>query len=469
MERVSGGYTPDVTLESLPTEPLLGREYQDRPEVVHERLRGRHGAVAPVDLLGVPVWLVLGYPEALHVLQNDAMWPKGMEHWRARNEGRVPDDWPVAPALVAENMMARGGPDHAAYRAAWDAALKPFQDPGHPQTRRLKDNIRRTAKDLVTLLAQGGRSGMADLAAQFSRPLPLMVAGELLGAPGSLDDEALMDIWRILDAGPASAQASERVLTAMGRLGEEKRRRPGEDFPSYMLAARPNLTASELAHELIMLMGMIADHGGILIANAVVEIITGDGRARASLSAGMIREAVNHVALRKPPLSNFVPRFPVTDQRLGQYIIRAGEPVWIATAATHTDVRFATGTSAHRATSTRAHLSWGAGPRQCPARELATTITTLALECLFEHFEHLELAVPVDRLPWRSSPFVRGLLALPIRYQLNAGFEIPAAPVPDRRAAEKRAADEERRPAQATTLRQFLTSLVTGTIDPNSF
>ncbi|MYZ35163.1 cytochrome P450 [Streptomyces sp. MnatMP-M17] len=468
MERVSGGYTPDVTLESLPAEPLLGREYQDSPEVVHERLRQRHGAVAPVDLLGVPVWLVLGYPEALHVLQNDAMWPKGIQHWRARNEGRVPDDWPVAPALVAENMMARGGPNHAAYRAAWDAALKPFQDPGHPQTRRLKDNIRRTAKDLITLLAQGGRSGIADLAAQFSRPLPLMVAGELLGASGSLDDEALMDIWRILDAGPASAQASERVLAAMGRLGEEKRSRPGEDFPSYLLAARPNLTAAELAHELTMLMGMIADHGGILIANSVVEIITGDGRARASLSAGMIREAVNHVALRKPPLANFVPRFPVTDQRLGEYIIRAGEPVWIATAATHTDVRFAAGTSAHRATSTRAHLSWGAGPRQCPARELATTITTLALESLFEQFEHLELAVPVDRLPWRSSPFVRGLRALPIRYQLRAGFDIPVVPATDRRAAGERAAGEEQ-PVPAATLRQFLTSLVTGKIDPNSF
>ncbi|MFF3748885.1 cytochrome P450 [Streptomyces sp. NPDC002018] len=465
MERVSGGHAPDATLEELSPEPLLGREYQDRPDLVHERLRRRHGAVAPVDLLGVPVWLVLGYPEALHVLQNDALWPKGMQYWRARNEGRVPDDWPLAPALVAENMMARGGAGHPGYRAAWDAALKPFQDPRHPRTRRLKESIRRTAKELIALIAQGGRSGTADLAAQFSRPLPLMVAGELLGASGSLDDESLMDIWRILDAGPGSAEASARVLTAMGRLGEEKRNRPGEDFPSYMLAARPGLTASELAHELTMLMGMISDHGGILIANAVVEIITGDGRARASLSAGMIREAVNHVALRKPPLSNFVPRFPVTDQRLGEYLIRAGEPVWIATAATHTDVRFASGTSAERTTSTRAHLSWGAGPRQCPARELATTITTLALECLFEEFEQLELAVPVDRLPWRSSPFVRGLRSLPIRYELKAGYDLPAPAEP--------AADESpasaKRPGAASTLRQFLVGLVTGKIDPHSF
>ncbi|MFE2031998.1 cytochrome [Streptomyces scopuliridis] len=466
MERVSGGYPPDITLESLTPEPLLGREYQDRPEAVHERLRRRHGAVAPVDLLGVPVWLVLGYQEALHVLQNDAMWPKGMRHWRARNEGRVPADWPVAPALEADNTMARGGADHARYRTAWDAALKPFQDPGHPQTRRLKDNIRRTANELVMLLAQEGRSGTADLAARFSRPLPLMVAGELLGASGSQSERTLMDIWRILDAGPDSAVAAERVHTAMDALAEEKRRRPGEDFPSYMLAAQPQLTSSELAHELTMLMGMISDHAGILIANAVVEIITGDGRARASLSAGMIRETVNHVVLRKPPLANFMPRFPLRDQRLGAYLIRAGEPVWIATAATHADLRSAAGASPDRATSTRAHLSWGAGPRQCPARELATTITTLALECLFEHFALLELAVPADQLPWRSSPFVRGLRSLPIRYELRADYEIPS-PDPSA-AADERAASEER-PAPASTLRRLLAATVTGTIDPHSF
>lgn len=467
VERVSGGFPPDITLESLAPEPLLGREYQDRPEDVHERLRRRHGPVAPVDLLGVPVWLVLNYAEALHILQNDAMWPKGMQYWRARNEGRVPADWPVAPALEADNTMARGGADHARYRAAWDAALKPFQDPGHPRTRRLKDNIRRTANELVMLLAQEGRSGVADLAARFSRPLPLMVAGELLGVSGPQSERTLMDIWRILDAGPDSAVASARVHTAMVALAEEKRRRPGEDFPSYMLAAQPRLTSSALAHELTMLMGMISDHAGILIANAVVEIITGDGRARASLSAGMIRETVNHVVLRKPPLANFMPRFPLRDQRLGAYLIRAGEPVWIATAATHADLRSAAGTSADRATSTRAHLSWGAGPRQCPApaRELATTITTLALECLLEHFATLELAVPADQLPWRSSPFVRGLRSLPIRYELRADYEIPS---PDRAADDERAASEEQA-APASTLRRLLAGTVTGTIDPYSF
>jgi hypothetical protein len=41
--------------------------------------------------------LVLGYRESLQVLQDDDAWPKGLENWRARSEGRVPSDWPLGP------------------------------------------------------------------------------------------------------------------------------------------------------------------------------------------------------------------------------------------------------------------------------------------------------------------------------------------------------------------------------------
>ncbi|NUS09944.1 MAG: cytochrome, partial [Streptomyces sp.] len=83
--------------------------------------------------------------------------------------------------------------------------------------------------------------------------------------------------------------------------------------------------------------------------------------------------------------------------------------------------------------SSRAHLSWGAGPRQCPARELASTIASAGVSRLFERFGHLELALPVDQLPWRSSPFMRGLRSLPVRYELTGPVEpvVTATPEPD--------------------------------------
>ncbi len=434
-------------LEALDPEPLLTRDYETRPGLVYERLRERHGPVAPVDLLGVPAWLVLGYRESLEVLQDDAGWPKGLENWRARSEGRVPADWPLGPSLEVNHVLIQGGPGYPALRTAWDAALRPFQDPRSPQAKRLKSAVTVYADELITLLAQGGRTGMADLSAQFSRPLPLMAASHLLGFPGSQGDDALMDMWRVLDAGPDAEPALERLLKTLSELAAAKIEQPGDDFPSHLLAAHPDLSVDELARELFMLLGMTSDHVGILISNTVVEVISGEreGGVRTALSAGMVRETMNRVVMRKPPLVNFVPRFAAKDTRLGNYTIHAGEPVWVSSAAAHADPLFAGQMTPGSSTiSSRAHLSWGAGPRQCPARELASTIASAGVSRLFERFGHLELALPVDQLPWRSSPFMRGLRSLPVRYELAASAvryvpapheaEAPAADVPDQAA-----------------------------------
>lgn len=252
-----------------------------------------------------------------------------------------------------------------------------------------------------------------------------MVASHLLGFPGSQHDDALMDMWRVLDAGPDAGAALDRLLAALAELGAWKMKEPGDDFPSYLLAAHPGLSVEELSRELMMLLGMTSDHVGILISNTVVEVIGGNASARASLSAGMIRETMNQVVMQKPPLVNFVPRFPLVDTELGEYTIAAGDPVWVSVGAAHADPAFADKVCPASTISTRAHLAWGAGPRQCPARELATGVAGIGVSRLLERLSGLEPALPVDQLPWRSSPFMRGLRSLPVRYTLA---DLPAAP-----------------------------------------
>ncbi|KUO05433.1 cytochrome P450 [Streptomyces caeruleatus] len=463
----SGSVNVDGTrLEELMPGPLLTRDYETRPSLVYERLRQQHGPVAPVDLLGVPAWLVLGYREALQVLQDDDAWPKGLEHWRARTEGEVPADWPLGPSLEVNHVLIQGGPGYGSLRMAWDAALKPFQDPGHPQAKRLKAAVTAYADDLITLVGQGGGTGVADLSAQFSRPLPLMVASHLLGFPGSQGDDALMDMWRVLDAGPDAEPALERLLATLAELAAVKLEKPGDDFPSHLLAAHPGLSLDELARELFMLLGMTSDHVGILMSNTVVEVISGDGdgAVRASLSAGMIRETMNRVVMRKPPLVNFVPRFAAEDTPLGNYTIRAGDPVWVSSAAAHADPLFADHVAPGSTISTRAHLSWGAGRRQCPARELASTVAAVGVGRLFERFSHLDLALPADQLPWRSSPFMRGLRSLPVRYELAAMPERAVTPLPAPDAAPDSVdpALPDRSARQRSSLWRYLTGLIRG-------
>ncbi|WP_242911320.1 cytochrome P450 [Actinomadura terrae] len=431
-------------LEALAVQPLVNRDHESRPALFYERLRAEYGPVAPVDVLGVPAWLVIGYPQTLDILRDSrGIWSRRLDSWRARREGRVPADWPLLPAYGFDMSVYTDGAALSRLRGAWAEGLRPFQDRTRPQAKELEQAIRRYADELITVLSEGGRTGWADLSAQYARPLPMMVMGRLLGAGTGYGDEVVMDVWRVLDAGPDAAEAAGRLLADLTRVCAEKTASPGEDLPSYMLAATPDLTVDELAREMVLLAGLIGDFTGTLVCNTIAEVIIGETGARDSLSAGMIQEAVNRAAISSPPMSNLTFRWPKVDVRVGRFQIAAGDPVMLSPAAAHLDPAFTDGAAADSIYSSRAHLAWGAGPHACLGRDLATTITTIAVERLFDRFSGVRLALPADQLPWRSSPMMRGLRSLPVNYELAAPPPEPPAGPSDTGAAERNPAEPE--------------------------
>ncbi|WP_433248893.1 cytochrome [Streptosporangium sp. CA-135522] len=411
----------------MPVEPLLTRDYDSNPALVHERLRAKYGPVAPVDLLGVPVWLVLGYTEVLRVLQNEGnIWSKRLDNWRARAEGRLPADWPISPVFEIDNLAFQDGASLERIRNAWTSALAPFQDHTLPQAQSLENAARKYADDLITVLSEGtARTGWADLSAQYARPLPLMVINRLFGFETAQGDELLMDVWRMVDAGPESAAAAQRMFASVTDLARDKMKNPGDDFTSYMLAADPHFTLDEVARELMVLPVLTGEFTTSLICNTIVEVLINPD-VRASLSAGTIEETVNRVALVNPPLANLTFRFPTAEVRMGRFTVAAGDPVMLSVAGAHTDPLFRGALDRHAMRSTRAHLAWGAGPHRCLGQRLATRITTIAVSRLFERFTNLRLALPADRLPWRPSPFIRSLSSLPVQYELAQTYLPPS-------------------------------------------
>lgn len=420
-------------LEQLALEPLLIDESAD-PAQTYERLRSRYGPVVPVDALGVPAWLVIGYPQVLEVMRDQrGIWSKRIESWRAYAEGRVPEEWPLMSVSRGGSVVYRDGADLTRLRGAWSAALQPFQDRTRPQARALEAAVHRYADDLITAMTEGGpAAGQTDLVARYSRPLPLMALNRLFGFGSDHGEELVLDMWRMLDAGPEAPAALARLVAALTESSAAKRATPGEDLPSYMLAAQPDMTVEEMARQMMLLVALVGDHTATLIANTVAEVLKGDTGARAGLAGGMIQEAVNRAAISSPPMSNTTLRWARADVRLGRYLVAAGDPVILSIAGAHTDPVFTAGHSSDAVRSSRAHLAWSAGPHGCMGRDLATTITVIAVERLFERFAALRLAVPPEHLPWRTSPLMRGLRALPVHYELSAA---PVRPGPAAAAA----------------------------------
>lgn len=155
-----GTWPQQPTEAPAPTsiEPLLTRDYDADPALVHERLRGKYGPVAPVDLLGVPVWFVLGYEDVLRVLQNSGgIWSKHVDRWYAYAEGRLPADWPLLPVFQVNSSAFQEGTAQRELRAAWTSALMPFQDRSQAQAKKLEQAIVRSYSSRHRRGAPGGR------------------------------------------------------------------------------------------------------------------------------------------------------------------------------------------------------------------------------------------------------------------------------------------------------------------------
>ncbi|WP_055550099.1 cytochrome P450 [Streptomyces sp. NBRC 110028] len=419
---------PPSELASLAVEPLMTREFETRPASVYARLRGRYGPVAPVELYGVPVWLVLGYREVREVLRDESTWKKDLDHWTLLREGGVPSDWPHLPAYQVSHLLLSDDQERKATRAAVDEALGPFQDTGAPQSWDLEKAISRHADELITFFADGGDSGWVDLGAQFARPLPLMVVNRLFGFPVDQGDDVFMDSWRMVDGGPDAGAAIGRLVAATTGLAAYKRENPGDDLTTRLLAIDPPLTVEQIGLELYAMLVITSELVSHAITNSVLEVLDGESGAQADLMAGPIEELVNRVHIASPPWVNLTPRFPVADTDLGDFRLAAGDMVIPSIAAAHGDPLFTTTSSYERSVSSRAHLAWGTGPHQCPGRELADMIVTTAVGKLFERCD-FELGLPADQLPWRSSTYVRGLKSFPVRFRMRA-HRAPAAPSP---------------------------------------
>ncbi|HEX6470856.1 MAG TPA: cytochrome P450 [Streptosporangiaceae bacterium] len=388
---------------------LYGPRFQQNPTQLYREMRAEHGPVAPVLLEGdVPAWLVLGYREVHYVTTNPQIFGRDSRRWNAWD--RVPSDWAPLPYVAYQpSAVFTEGDEHRRRGGALHEALAGVD---HFD---LRAQVEEIADELIDAFA--GR-GEADLMAQYALPLPLLAISRLYGMPEADAPELVRDVMASGDSGEGAVRAHERVAARIRGLVAEKRRRPGHDLPSRLLMHRIGFTDEEVERDLFLCMGAAQLTTADWTGNTLRLMLT-DERFALTLSGHRrsIGEALNEVLWEDTPTQNFIGRWATRDTRLAGRLVRKGDLVVLGLAGANTDPGVRPNSYAD-AVGNQAYMSFSHGEHGCPypAREIAESIVETAVTVLLDRLPDIELATSVEALVWRPSVWMRGLVALPVRF-----------------------------------------------------
>ncbi|NKY86109.1 cytochrome P450 [Nocardia veterana] len=371
------------------------------PHTTYRRLRAQYGSLAPVELApGVPATLVVGYRTALRILHDPAHFPADPRAW----ERGVPSDCPVLPVLQwRPNALRNTGVAHSRYRQANTDSINGVD----------LHSMHATVENIAAgLIDNFGHLGTADLVSQYAFPLAFAVVNAMLGCPPEIGQRIAEATAIIFDSGDAE-RGNGMLGEAVLELVQLKRRNPGDDITSRLIAHPTGLDDAELIHQIVVLYGAGIEPLHNLIVNTVLLILT-DERFAGSVLGGALstRDALDEVLFLDPPMANFSVTYPRQPILIDNMWLQADQPVVISMAGCNNDLV----DSGSDHTGNRSHLAWGAGPHACPARSAAYLIAQDAIDQLLDALPDLRLSVPAAELVWRPGPFHRALAALPVTF-----------------------------------------------------
>ncbi|MGW0247154.1 cytochrome P450 [Nocardia goodfellowii] len=379
--------------------PLYAPEFATDPHAAYRSMRARYGSLAPIELApGVPATLVIGYSTAIRILHDPEHFPADPRGW----ERTVPADCPVLPVLQwRPNAMRSTGIEHDRYRRVNTDSIDAVD----------LHALHATVEGIASaLIAEFEAAGSADLVAQYAFPLAFAVINAMLGCPPEIGERIAAATVAVFD-GDDAEQGNKLLATAVLELVELKRREPGDDITSRLLAHPAALDDAEVIHQIVVLYGAGIEPLRNLIGNALRLILTDDRFAGHVIGGSLsTRDALDEVLFDDPPMANFSVTYPRQPILIEDNWLPAHQPVVVSLAGCNNDPLVSTGDH----TGNRSHLAWGAGPHACPARSAAYLTAQDAVDQLLDALPDLALAVPAAELTWRPGPFHRALTALPV-------------------------------------------------------
>ncbi|WP_405900685.1 cytochrome P450 [Streptomyces sp. NBC_00727] len=379
-------------------------DFTANPYPYYEQMR----AAGPLHLIRTDeferIWLVVGYEEGRAVLADQRFG----KDWRA-----LPGEMGGDP--INANMLEMDAPDHTRLRKLVVRAFTPRR------IEALRPRVQEITDGLLDVMVPEGR---ADLVDALAFPLPMTVICELIGVP-DLDRSAFRKLSNGVVA-PANALEEGESIRAMGvylgELIEDKRRSPGDDLLSALIAARDEdddaLSPDELVGMAFLL--LVAGHETTvnLISNGVRALLDHpDQLAALRADPSLLDGAVEEMLRYDGPVETATIRFARERVEIGSRTIGTGEAVLVSLAGSDRDpARFPEPDRFDIRRDTRGHLAFGHGIHFCMGAPLARMEGRIAVRTLLERCPGLEADPDAAPFDWLPGTLIRGVRRLPVRW-----------------------------------------------------
>jgi cytochrome P450 len=406
---------------------------------------------AEVPVLGWPggpgFWLVLRHADVQHVLAQ----PQLFSSWLGGTQIRDPAT-PAALGYVRRMMLNMDPPEHARLRRLLARSFTPRA------VAQLDERIRGYARSLCDRVLAGHQAGQCDFATDLAADLPLLTLADVLGVPEQ--DRWLLFDWSNRVIGyqdPDYASSAEFDVsggTPMAReaaalrpapdgagrmpdprtrdgmpdlyayahlLAEEKRRRPGRDVMSILLAQVDEDGGRVSVEEFENMFWLFAVAGNETLRNglpgACIALLDHpDAQQELRARPDLMPAAVNEMLRWWTPVMTFR-RTATADCELAGQPIRAGDKVVVSfTSANHDETVFPGPGRFDVHRRPNPHLVFGHGPHFCLGAHLARAQLTALFHEVLARTATLRYA---GQPAYLRSNFQRGVKRLPVAWSAS--------------------------------------------------
>jgi hypothetical protein len=401
----------DPPVGGQPALDISDPRWSSDPFAIYAELRSE----APIhrnDAAGL--WVLARHADCLAVLRDK----------RASSDSATSDSplsGPMSEAfLEMRPFVFLDPPDHTRLRGLVSKAFTP----------KVVESLRPRVEEIVTeLLDAAIDAGHVDLAEALGYPLPVRIICELLGVPQS--DEPLFRLWSDAlargfdpsfllteDVVAARAEAVTQFAEYFVELLAERRRRPGDDLLSRLVAAEEDgsmLTEPEMLATCILL--LTAGHGttvNLITGGALALLEHPDQMAVLRDDPSTIRTAVEEMMRYVSPVQ-LTGRYMLEDMEVGDATLRAGEFAILLLASGNRDAEAFEDPDRFDVRRTpNNHLGMGFGIHHC----LGATLARLEAQVAFAELVRRapDIALDTDQVSYSGTLVLRSLAALPVSF-----------------------------------------------------